>query len=772
MMTVSERPRREKRSVGTPRIALLIVLFLIAVLLWTRPYREQLSLQNASLTELEARAKTLPDDLHIHYLLGLRARQEGQLSQAYDAFTRAAELDPTDEKSWLASAETAGVLHGEQGAFDLLATFLKNNPNSSQAHYALALLYQKRQVHGRAYEEAAEACRLDPKNADAWRLKGIEAIAWNRLPDAEVSLREAVTLNGKDWRNPLGLGDALFELNRIPEAIPFYQKAVYLSPNEAVVYLALGRALLSSDVTAAQRALRQSIKLQPELPMSHLLLGKSLAQQNRWQEAREALEKARLFAPQDPATAFELIRVYRKAGDATKSVQESKRYAGLLAFQETKKGTAQRIVAVEKEKGDAQSLRFRLARLCLTHGDKSEAAYQYRKILERNPSATEAQSGLASLLAPVSSPPSAPSLSEKLKEADNVLSRKDYAAAEKAYLQILEKNQNSNQAAQGMGLALDAQGKPERAIVFLIHATRNDPNLAPARFVLAKRYLEAGFPKKAGQYLEEAVKLDANNPEYWHTLGNALFDSDLLSKRAEEAFRRAASLAPNNALYHLDFAEMLAKNRRVAEAETVYLTALSLSPQNPEILSHFGVFLLTSTTQTQIRKAENLLEKSRLIDPTNDFTLYGIGRLRLEQGKVKEAVKALESALTHTRQTDVAVIWYTLSRAYRRLNDKAHAEKAQAHSQLLRDEYQELLKTEEQVYHRPADPTLCLKAARLYAKRGDNARALGYYQKCVALSPKDATLREEISTLIARLNATGKMPNLKLFNALVFNAAL
>ena len=773
-MTVSARPQKEKRSVLFPRIALLIGLFLIAMFLWSRPYREERSLKNASLSELQDRAKTAPDDSRIFYALGLRARQEGQLGQAYDAFTHAAERDITDEKSWLASAETAEVLHGEQGAFDLLATFLKNNPNSSQAHYALALLYQKRQIHGRAYEEATEACRLDPKNADAWRLKGIEGIAWNRLSDAEVSLRQAFALNSKDWRNSLGLGDALFELNRIPEAINFYRETVRLAPNEATGFLALGRALLPTDKAAAQTALRQSVTLQPDIPMTHLLLGKSLAQQNRWQEAKVELERAKSLSPQDASTSFELIRVYRNAGDATKSEQESKRYALLLAFQETKKGTAQRIVAVEKEKGDSQSLRLQLARLCSRNGDRMEAAYQYRKILERNPSSAEAKTELARLTSPTFSPPfdNSVSLSEKLKEADNFLSQKEYASAEKAYMQVLERDKNSHLAAQGMGLALDAQGKPERSVIFLLHAVQNDPSLAPARFVLAKRYLEAGFPKKAGQYLEEAVKLDANNPEYWHALGNALIDSDVLAQRAEEAFRLAVSLSPKNALYNLDLADMLAKNHRAAEAETAYLTALQLSPQNPEILSRYGGFLLNSPTQSQLRKAEPLLEKALLIDPTNDFTLYGIGRLKLEQGKAKEAVKALELALAHTRQTDVAVVWYTLSRAYGRLNDKARAEKAQTQSQRLRDEYQELLQTEEQVYHRPTDPVLCLKAARLYARRGDNARALGYYEKAFALSPKDATVEKERSKLISRLNASGKMPNMKLFNALAFNAAL
>ena len=774
MMTVPERPRKEKRSVRFPRIVLFISLSLVAAFLWSRPYREERSLQNASLTELQDRAKTAPDNPRIFYALGLRARQEGQLGQAYDAFTHAAEQDINDEKSWLASAETAEVLHGEQGAFDLLATFLKNNPGSSQAHYALALLYQKRQIHGRAYEEATEACRLNPKNADSWRLKGIEAIAWNRLSDAEVSLRQAVVLNGKDWRNSLGLGDALFELNRIPEAINFYRETVRLAPTEATGFLALGRALLPTDTTAAQTVLRQSLTLQPDIPMTHLLLGKSLALQSRWQEAKAELERAKSLSPQDSAPSFELIRVYRNLGEATKSAQESKRYASLLAFQETKKGTAQRIVAVEKEKGDSQALRLQLAHLCSKNGDRMEAAYQYRKILERNPTFTEAKTELAHLFTPaaLSSPESSSSLSEKLKEADTFLFQKDYASAEKAYLQVLKKDKNSNLAAQGMGLALDAQGKPERAVIFLLHAVQNNPNLAPARFVLAKRYLEAGFPKKAGQYLQEAVKLDANNPEYWHTLGSTLFDSDVLAKRAEEAFRLAVSLSPKNALYHLDFAEILAKNRRATEAETAYRTALNLSPQNPEILSRYGGFLLNTPAQSQVQKAEPLLEKALSLDPINDFTLYGIGRLRLEQGKAKEAVKALEAALAHTRQTDVAVVWYTLSRAYGRLNDKARAEKARVQSQRLRDEYQELLKVEELVYHRPTDPTLCLRAARLYAKRRDNARALGYYGKAFALSPKNVIVEEERSKLISRLNTTGKMPNMKLFNALAFNVAL
>ncbi len=767
------RPRTSPSAPQTIRPAQLVLLCglsLVAAFLWSRPCRENRWLQTAPLSELQTRARTSPPDSRLLYALGTRARGEGRSAEAYDAFAQAAELDENDEKSWLAAAQTAEGLHGEQGAFDLIATFLKKNPGSASAHLALAVLYQKRQVHKRAYEEASEASRLDPKNAEAWRITGIEAMAWNRIPEAEAALRRAVAENKSDPRNQLGLGDAVFEQHRVPEAIALYREAVRLAPEEAAGYLSLGRALLSSDPAGAQNALRDSLKRNPAIPIAHFLLGKSFAGEGRWKEAREPLEMAKRLSPQDPAAAFELGRVYRRLGETLLAAHEEKRYTALSSLKTEKQELLQRITAVEKENGDPQEMRLKLARLCAGNGDLTEAAYHYRKLLERHPSHPAAQRELSRLVSPAGFalgelPRSA---SSSLERAERFLAQKSYAEAERGFVRVLEQNETSARALLGLGLALEAQGKPEKAVVFLNRALQQSPGLAQPPFLLAKHFLEAGFPKKAQFLLQKAVKADPSRADCWHLLGTTCLNSDLQTGEAEAAFREAVRLAPGEAAFGLDFAETLAKHQKPAEAEAAYRTALRLLPDSPEAKSRFGVFLASSgASPDRMAEAKRLLQESLAKDPTNDFTLYGLGKLRLEQGRPAEAITALKTALKHTRQMDVAVIWYTLSRAYGRLGDAPQEKRAAAQSQRLRDEYQALLGTEEQLFHQPSDPELNLKAARLYAKHGDTAQALSGYEKCAVLAPKSGEIKREGADYKARLKAAGKLPNLSLFYALL-----
>jgi len=62
------------------------------------------------------------------------------------------------------------------------------------------------------------------------------------------------------------------------------------------------------------------------------------------------------------------------------------------------------------------------------------------------------------------------------------------------------------------------------------------------------------------------------------------------------------------------------------------------------------------------------------------------------------------------------------------------------------------------------DPALRLKLARLYARGGQNARAINQYQMCLDLDPKNAAARKELTALIRRWQARGEMPSMTLLN--------
>ena len=67
--------------------------------------------------------------------------------------------------------------------------------------------------------------------------------------------------------------------------------------------------------------------------------------------------------------------------------------------------------------------------------------------------------------------------------------------------------------------------------------------------------------------------------------------------------------------------------------------------------------------------------------------------------------------------------------------------------------------------------TLRLKLARLYAKGGENAKAINQYQMCLALDPKNSGARKELEAFSARLKSKGEMPAMKMLNGMLLASA-
>jgi tetratricopeptide (TPR) repeat protein len=768
--------RRVRRRVLGGELLILILLACVAGYVWTAPRRAERALQQASLTELQEAARRNPNDARAHYYLGLRLQQSGQLPAAYDAFAHAAQLDSDDAKSWLATAALASQLYGDQGAFDLLNLFVKRHPENARAHLALAQLYHKNRAHRRAREEAQAAALSAPHLAEAWYLAGLSANSQNLPSEAESALRRAVAEAPKEWRYQVALGDILAQEKQNPEALACYQQAIHLAPNEGIPYLSLGRTQLDTattpaEIQAAQESLRRSAALQPEIPVTYLLLGRSYIRQERWQEAKAAVESAARLAPTDPDPAYELARIYRHLGETASADRAVQRHRQLRQFAQQKRTLQEKIATFKQE---APRLRLQLARLCAANGDTAEAIQEYRRYLTLTPGDSGAKQELARLEAritgavPAASAPSPASIATLLSQADALSTQKRYAEAERVYRRVLQQEPRSARACQGLGLTLQAEGKSEPALLFLLSAVKLDPALTPAQFTLSQAYMAMGAPVEARRRMMAVVQREPGNAAYWHLLGMACSGAEPYYAQAEDALRRAAALDSHNVGYLLDLAELQARANRVTEAEATYRQAQNLAPKDSDMLARFGMFLLSNRPDPQRqREAEGLLKRALAADPRDSYVLYALGRLSLDRSDGRQAVGYLQRALATTTQIDTAELWYLLARAYQRIGDRSHAAKALEISRKQREAYQNLQHTQELADKSPQDVKLHLTLARLYAQRGENAKAISMYQTCLQLDSQNAPARQELAALEKRLKASGKMPPMTAFRALI-----
>ena len=750
----------------TPRLrsglwaALLVGLSLTAAWLWSAPWRQERGLRSASLAQLQSRSRREPDNARVFHYLGARALQVGRPEAAFDAFTRAADLDPDDEQSWLGAAALAGRLHGSQGELDLLSLFLTRHLRSPAAHAALSRFYHRRGVYLAAYHEALAAASLTPRDAAAWRAAGSEAILGQSYPEAEAAARRAVALRPQDWANQVGWGDALLALDRRPEALACYRQALHLAPEEPAAADSLARALLdgsSADVQEAQGLLLRATRRSPRVALSFFLLGLSDERQARWPEALAALAEAGRLDPRLNQVHFELARVAQSLGDARTAARERSLYERRQADEARTYALRLRVAQTPDDAG----ARLTLARLCARGGDRDEAVFQYHQLLARHPADAPARAELEAL---TSSPPldDAAALTAR---AEALRARSEWAAAGKLYARALAHDRACAPAAQGLGLCLVGEGQPARAFPFLAYSVKLDPGLPEAQAALAAMYRSAGFPEEARKRLDLAVRDAPGRADFWHDLGQVEGGADTYAAASEHALARAVALAPANGTYRLDLAEQEAANGHDGAAEADYRRVAAASPGDADALSRLGGFLLDSSqSPARSREAESLLRRALARDPSNTYARFKLGRLALDRGDAAAAAADLRAVVA--RSPDIPEAWYGLGMALERTGDAPQAARALAVSRRLQQAFQDRAATQERIALRPKDAALRLRMARLYAGDGQYAKALYEYQAASHLAPADRPARTEMAALEARLKARGHLPSMSLYAAM------
>jgi tetratricopeptide (TPR) repeat protein len=104
------------------------------------------------------------------------------------------------------------------------------------------------------------------------------------------------------------LGFAYSGLNKNPEAIAEYRRAISLDPKLAPAHLNLGISLLDSDAAAAAESFRRAVDLLPGQSRPVYLLGEALERSGKRSEAIEQYRAAATLAPKDDVILFALAR--------------------------------------------------------------------------------------------------------------------------------------------------------------------------------------------------------------------------------------------------------------------------------------------------------------------------------------------------------------------------------------------------------------------------------------------------------------------------------
>ena len=190
--------------------------------------------------------------------------------------------DAAASELYRAVAQVVHQANLTEGMALLEAAIAKWKPTQAQFYADLAGAYRQTGQPGRAADWYRQALRLDPQNWPAYFGLGVI----ERAPDA---LRRAMAL--APWNTEIV--KSLASVLPSPEAFTLLRSATAADPDSGDLQNNLGTALLRlGDFSGAGRALREAVRLRPEVPSIRINLATLLARQNHWLPAKHEFEQA------------------------------------------------------------------------------------------------------------------------------------------------------------------------------------------------------------------------------------------------------------------------------------------------------------------------------------------------------------------------------------------------------------------------------------------------------------------------------------------------
>lgn len=231
-------------------------------------------------------------------------------------------------------------------------------------------------------------------------------------------------------------------------------------------------------------------------------------------------------------------------------------------------------------------------------------------------------------------------------------------------------------------------------------------------------YTIKGDHKKAVEAYEQAIKIDPNNAETYHELGNVYAIFSGMYEKAIEAYKQAIRIKPDYAEAYRDFGYVYKQLNKHKEAIEAYKQAIRLRPDN-----------------------------------VVDVEAYeSLGDIYSELGMYEEAIEAYKQITNRTKLDKNSI--YNHIHAYRSLGSTysklgMHEESKKAYTQADRIEFAEKIAETygQAIKERIKEAEYYYNRGFLYLAKGDKQRALEQYE---ILKKIDPILAEELLKSIYR----------------------
>jgi len=289
------------------------------------------------------------------------------------------------------------------------------------------------------------------------------------------------------------------------------------------------------------------------------------------------------------------------------------------------------------------------------------------------------------------------SASPELTRAEELIQKKDYAAAEPLLHKVVESDPGNYVAWFDLGFAENGLGKIDDSIAAYRKSVAAKPDVFESNLNLGLQLAKTGQPD-AEQFLRAATQLKPTDhvaegqERAWLSLAQVLEKSK--PEDAVAAYRQAAILQPKDPEPHLAAGLLFEKQGKFADAVEEYKQALALDPSSDALTGLANVYM----RGRKFPEAEEYLRKLVAAHPSQAAAHVQLGRVLAAEGKNDAAIAELEAG-----------------------------------AQLA-----------------PADLDVQRELADLYAAAGKNEQAESAYRALIAAHPADAELHRGLGQSLLR----------------------
>jgi tetratricopeptide (TPR) repeat protein len=213
--------------------------------------------------------------------------------------------------------------------------------------------------------------------------------------------------------------------------------------------------------------------------------------------------------------------------------------------------------------------------------------------------------------------------SQLLKQARQLMERKDFAEAARLYDQVLRFNPGSYEALNNLGVAEARQGNFSKAAKAYEQALRSHPNSFPLLLNLGLSYFKAQDFAAAISPLERAVAVQPDNSQARSVLGMAYY-SERKYEPASRQFERVIAADPGNSTLQYVLAESYVRSGQNQKLLDFLQTMLENSPDSAALHMLKGE---ANDGLGRTREAIKEFEAAAALTPNQPNVHFGLGYL-------------------------------------------------------------------------------------------------------------------------------------------------